>query len=120
IDGTCPLMRRFEYIDWYAQGGITAGAATVGGVWTHVNAGETLRGLGTWLHLFEERNDLRLIRTVEDVWDAKRNGQLGIIFHFQGTEPLEASVDLVDAYHALGVRMIQLTYNLKNRVGDGC
>lgn len=120
IDGTCPLGRKREYLDWYAQGGVTVSVVTVGGIWTHVNAGETLRALGGWLNYISERPNLRLIRTSEDIRIAKREKKLGILFHFQGTEPLEASVDLVDAYHALGVRMIQLTYNLKNRVGDGC
>lgn len=120
IDGTCPLARRPEFLDWYAQGGVTAAVVTVGGVWTHVNAGETVRGLGTWLNHIADRPHLRLIRSADDIDAAKQNGQLGIVFHFQGTEPFEASVDLVDAYQALGVRMVQLTYNLKNRVGDGC
>ena len=43
-----------------------------------------------------------------------------ILFHFQNSLPLEQSVELVDVYHALGVRVIQLTYNVRNFVGDGC
>jgi membrane dipeptidase len=40
--------------------------------------------------------------------------------HFQGTDPIEDSLDLVDAYKELGVGIIQLSYNVKNRFGDGC
>ena len=51
---------------------------------------------------------------------AKAQGKLGILFHFQNTLPLEQSIELLDVYKALGVRVIQLTYNVKNFVGDGC
>jgi len=51
---------------------------------------------------------------------AKAQEKMGILFHFQNTLPLERDLELVDVYHALGVRVIQLTYNVKNFVGDGC
>src|SRR5690606_21442186 len=38
----------------------------------------------------------------------------------QGTQPIENDLRLVDAYKALGVSMVMLTYNQKNIVGDGC
>lgn len=56
----------------------------------------------------------------EDILQAKQEGKLGIIFHFQNTDPVEDNLDLLRVYHRLGVRMIQRTYNRKNRVGDGC
>jgi membrane dipeptidase len=43
-----------------------------------------------------------------------------VVFNFQGTDPLEGSLELVEAYYALGVRHMGLAYNLRNRVGDGC
>ncbi len=45
---------------------------------------------------------------------------MGIIFHFQGTAPFEDDVHTVDLYHKLGLRMCQLCYNEKDRVGCGC
>jgi membrane dipeptidase len=38
----------------------------------------------------------------------------------QGTDAIEDNLDLVNLYRALGVGMVQLTYNVRNRVGDGC
>ena len=49
-----------------------------------------------------------------------RAGDLAVILHFQGGDPMENDVNLLDAYHALGVRVIQPTYNARNRLGDGC
>jgi membrane dipeptidase len=60
------------------------------------------------------------VTAAADIETAKREHRLGLIFHFQGADPIENDLDLVEAYHALGVRMVQLTYNVRNRVGDGC
>lgn len=118
IDMTSPLLRvpRRDYIDLYFTGGWTAVAPTVGG---DRNAAETLRQIGEW-HKFIRRNpDLLLVQSASDLQRARASGKLGIILHFQGTEPLEDSLDLVDAYKALGVGIIQLAYNVSNRFGDG-
>lgn len=117
IDGTCPLLRRKEFVDWYIEGGVTACSPTVGST---ASAEETLRNLGSWHRLINSRADLVLVRQAADITAAKKGGKLGLVFHFQGADPIENDLDLVDAYHALGVRMVQLTYNIRNRVGDGC
>lgn len=117
IDAVCPLLQDPVHLGLYQKGGATAVAPTVGG---SDGAAVTFRTLGRWLRMIEDRDDLLLVRSGADVEKAKAEGKLGIILHFQGTEPLEDSLDLVDAYKALGVGIIQLAYNVKNRVGDGC
>lgn len=117
IDGTCPLLRRKEFVDWYIEGGVTACAPTVGST---ASAADTLRNLGSWHRLLGARADLLLVERAEQIAAAKASGRLGLVFHFQGADPIENDLDLVEAYHALGVRMVQLTYNIRNRVGDGC
>jgi membrane dipeptidase len=44
----------------------------------------------------------------------------GLIYGFQETSPIGEDVDRIDMFHALGVRVIQLTHNRRNLVGDGC
>jgi membrane dipeptidase len=61
-----------------------------------------------------------LVRSAADVQACKREGRFGIIFHIQGTVPIEDNLDLIAVYKALGVGIIQLTYNVRNRAGDGC
>ncbi len=117
IDGTCPLLRRKEFVDWYREGGVTACAPTVGST---ASAEETLRNLGSWHRLIGSRKDLLLVERAAQIPEAKRDGRLGLVFHFQGADPIENDLDLVEAYRALGVRMVQLAYNIRNRVGDGC
>jgi membrane dipeptidase len=117
IDPVCPLLFQKKYLELYKSGGATAVGPTVGG-W--LPAETTLRALGSWLEVIRERDDLLLVRSAADIERAKNNGKLGVIFHFQGTEPIEDDVALVDAYKEIGVGIIQLCYNTKNRVGDGC
>ncbi len=117
IDGTCPLLRRREFVDWYIEGGVTACCPTVGST---APAEETLRNLGAWKRFIGSRADLLQVFTTSDIERAKTEGKLGLIFHFQGADPIEGDLNLVEAYQALGVRMVQLTYNVRNRVGEGC
>jgi len=116
IDAVCPLLMDASFIDWYREGGVTAVAPTVGSAQP---AGTTLRGIGGWLRLIEQRDDLLLVRQAADIERAKHEKKLGIILHFQGTEPIEDDLDLVYAWKAIGVGIIQLSYNVKNRIGDG-
>jgi len=63
---------------------------------------------------------VHIARTVADIRSAKREGQIAVVLHFQGGNPIEADVDLCNVYAELGVRVIQLTYNARNLIGDGC
>jgi membrane dipeptidase len=118
IDAVCPLvMDKPAYLDWYREGGVTALAPTIAST---ENARTTLNRLAAWHRLLREREDLLLVRQARDVEIAKQSGRLGIFFHSQGTDPIEDNLDLIDLYKALGVGVVQLAYNVKNRVGDGC
>jgi membrane dipeptidase len=117
IDAVCPLAGPgSKYLDWYRSGGVTALAPSI----ETDDVSKTLDELGMWHRLFRERDDLIWVRRAADIEEAKQKNRLGIYFHFQGADPIGANLDLVDLYKSLGVGIIQLTYNVKNRVGDGC
>ncbi|WP_322884573.1 dipeptidase (plasmid) [Sinorhizobium medicae] len=118
IDAVAPLLQKQEHVDTYIAGGVTCVAPTVA-----VGGETSATALGTiarWLHLIRSREDLTLVTAAEDIERAKREGRMGILFHFQGTGPFGTDLNLVDAFQAVGVRMVQLTYNRKDYVGDGC
>src|SRR5262245_8473267 len=101
IDAVCPLvMEEPRYLDAYREGGVTALAPTVG---CYESARVTLNRLATWHRLLEKSEDLLLVRRAQDVEIAKQSGRLGIYLHFQGTDPIEDNLDLVDLYKVLGV-----------------
>jgi len=58
--------------------------------------------------------------SVADLHAAKAAGKVAIVYNFQDTTPLEADPGRVATFKALGLRVLQLTYNKRNLAGDGC
>lgn len=63
---------------------------------------------------------LSIVRRHADIATAKQAKTLGLILGFQNTDMIERDLARLDLFHRLGVRIIQLTYNDRNLVGDGC
>ncbi|MEP2544611.1 MAG: membrane dipeptidase, partial [Alphaproteobacteria bacterium] len=116
IDGVCPLLMEPANVTYYMDGGLTAAVPTIA---IRETAEQTLRIFGRWHRFIEGHDRLRLARKASDIEAAKQAGDMAIVFHFQGTDAVEDDLDLLDAYKALGLGMVQLTYNVKCRVGDG-
>jgi membrane dipeptidase len=116
IDAVCPLLQQRRYLDWYMAGGVTVAAPTVA---SSEGAGAALRTIAGWKRAIADDPRLMQVRAATDISAAKAAGRLGILLHFQGADPIEDDLDLVHAYKDLGVGVIQLCYNVKNRVGDG-
>ena len=73
-----------------------------------------------WNTIIERHPEhLLLVRTGADLERARDEKKLGVIYTFQGAEPLGEDVDRVPMYRELGVRVIQLTHNRRNLLGDG-
>ncbi|KRA76017.1 hypothetical protein ASD78_08730 [Lysobacter sp. Root667] len=63
---------------------------------------------------------LLLVRNGTDLKQAERENRVGIIFTFQGAEPLGEDVERIAQFREQGLRVLQLTHNRRNLVGDGC
>jgi membrane dipeptidase len=61
-----------------------------------------------------------LVKKFSDIAEAKKAGKLAISYMFQGSNPLEKNIDMVDVYKDLGVYSLLLSYNIQNAVGTGC
>ncbi|MFN8444437.1 MAG: membrane dipeptidase [Caldilineaceae bacterium] len=99
-------------------GGITAVNATLA-AWHDLPATMDLIAL---MHagLRQQSDQVMQVVNVEDIHTAKASGRVGMIFGFQDTSPIGDNLNLLSVYRTLGVRIIQLTYNHRNRVGSGC
>jgi membrane dipeptidase len=60
------------------------------------------------------------VERAADLERARNEHRLGIIFTFQGTEPLGEEADRIPMFKEMGLRVMQLTHNRRNLVGDGC
>jgi membrane dipeptidase len=63
---------------------------------------------------------LSIVRRHADVAAAKQNKTLGLILGFQNTDMIDRDLSRLDMFYRLGIRIVQLTYNDRNYVGDGC
>ena len=62
----------------------------------------------------------RRVRTVADIHAAKADGRTGLTYGFQDGVCFETDLGRLETFHHLGIRVIQPTYNRRNRLGDGC
>ncbi len=87
----------------------------------HETALETLRRIGEWNLLFEQHGDLIMrVNTAADVLKAKENGKTGIVYGFQNCSSIEDDFSLIEIFHTLGVRFMQLSYNNQSLLATGC
>lgn len=88
------------------------------------NEPDAWAGLLKYLGLFDavvEANPdrLRIIRTARDIEAAKSAGQIGLIYRTQDTAMVGTALDRLEELKQRSVKVIQLTYNLRNLSGDG-
>lgn len=63
--------------------------------------------------------DLIKVLTPADIARAKTQQKIGLIYGFQNAAMMGTDASRVDTFAAMGVRVIQLTYNVANQLGDG-
>jgi membrane dipeptidase len=81
---------------------------------------ETVRDITAWnAFVAQHAAALRRVTAVADIAAAAEAGQVGVIYGFQNTEMLGGELERVRLFAKMGVRVIQLTYNGRNAVGDG-
>ncbi len=79
------------------------------------------RALEEWKKRFEQHPEKLLHATrAADIERAKREGKLAVVLGFQNATIVEDNLSNLDKLYASGTRCIQLTYNSRNLLGDGC
>lgn len=107
-----------EVLQELIAGGVTAANATVT-VWE--GAEESLRMVAEWYQFAARNADLMtLAESSSDIRAAKRDGRVAIVLGTQNTSLFGDDYRLVEAFSRLGVKIVQLTYNLQNTVGGSC
>ncbi|MDN3922780.1 dipeptidase [Roseateles violae] len=101
--------------------GLTAVNITLGHVAGSDDPFETtVRDIASWDALIRSHGEqLRKVHVGADIAAARAARQIGVIYGFQNTEMLGTQLERVRLFADLGVRVIQLTYNGRNQVGDG-
>lgn len=63
--------------------------------------------------------DLLKVLSVADIRRARAENKIGLIYGFQNAAQMGDDATRADIFANLGVRVIQLTYNVRNQLGDG-
>ena len=106
-----------------AASGITALNVTVSGGGEDADAAyaATMEHLTYWRREAEAHPDvLTLAATTAGIETARAAGKLALIMGFQDTVMLGTDLARMDEFHGMGVKVVQLTYNVPNLVGEGC
>lgn len=113
---------RTAYLEFWERSGVTCASSSfydVGIPWHAWD--DALRELSTAHKLLAElKGSITAALTAADIRRAHAEGTHAVIHNMQNTDPLGEQLDRLDVLFGLGVRIVQITYNLRNRFGDGC
>ena len=122
-DGAFPMLGFYKEeqaeIQAFLDGGWTAGNASLS-----TSETDFTMAIGNISHLKSliERNSskLKYCETAAELVECKDIGKFGMVIHFQRPTPLLDNLDYVRTFYDLGLRVLQMSYNLQTFVGAGC
>jgi len=118
LDSTRIQQGDSAYIDKLARSRITAVNHTMT---ESDSAMSALQCISNWWQVYRQFPEkIVLGSSLDDITDAKKQKKVCVFFGFQTPDALEDELHMVEIFHALGIRFIQLTYQHKNSIGDGC
>lgn len=102
-----------EYKELWEASGVDVASVSLG---QYV---DVLTDIALWTRKFDSLDWLVKATSVKDIEQAKRERKRAVILNFQFL-PFGNDLGKFDFYYNLGVRIMQLTMNVKNFIGDGC
>lgn len=100
------------------------GVSCVGLTLVSESRGRNLKDTMQWIvwwnqKLREASHDLVLVTSADEILQAKEDGRIAVFYLFQNGRPFEDELGYIEIFRQLGVTSSQLTYNLRNLLGDG-
>ena len=71
-------------------------------------------------HVAASRGRLARATTVAELEQAAARDEIALVYYTQNATAISDDAQRLDVLHRLGVRIVQLTYNTRNLLGDGC
>lgn len=106
--------------EWEAAG-VKAIQVTLGAhCLEHASWDGWIKGLGYWYRRVRVGGDMSICLSADDLEAAWRDRKVGILLGTQEAGPIGADLWKLEALYGLGLRVLQLTYNSRNALGDGC
>lgn len=119
VDGCVVGPSTERTLDHLQAGGVHAGNWTVSG--HHDDHMTAMMKIEERYWLLERAPDRAApALTASDIERAHREGRFACIFGVQGASYLGHNFHLLSVFWRLGLRILQMTYNERNELGDGC
>lgn len=127
LQGEREVMRRV-HLPRLREGGVDAVALSVGGDTIAYQVYKTDRHLNAalsrieamWQEADECGDEMAICTSVEDIRRANEDGKVAFLLSLEGARPIEDQLAFLRLFFRLGVRRLQLTWNFRNNVADGC
>lgn len=86
----------------------------------HDGAENALDEIANWHRIERTYANVRIVRDAEDIVEAKRSGEVGIVIAAQGGDFIGQNIHRLEMFHAIGLRMMIPAYNARSTLCDGC
>lgn len=119
VDGLNSSRRSVETLEALQRAGVSCVHLTAASMWAGLE--QSLRELLELKALLREHPTVaRLVTSAAEIEAAHCDGVVGVLTGWQNTGGFADYLPYVEAFHDLGLRVVQLTYNTANAVGSGC
>lgn len=125
MDMTMPMIPKgkfsnfFSTLDTMYNNGVKFVSLTVAS--DHTSTKEAMGNIRLMrMVLLGRMGKIRLVRNVDDIYEAARENKLAVGLHFQGTMPIGNDLSMVGKFYKKGIRHMLMAYNSQNLVGYGC
>jgi len=112
-----------DYWQWWEQSGVNVIHTTIGaveGISSEKAYSSAIDEIAGWDRRFSTFPQLLKVASVKDIQEVQETGKYGVILGFQNTHHIMNDLKKLELFYNFGIRIMQLTYNLRNSVGDGC
>ncbi|WP_165367375.1 dipeptidase [Phytoactinopolyspora endophytica] len=107
-----------DVFDHMIQGRVAAANATIA-IWEGFS--ETVDETAKWHRRFrQDQAKVIHVRHADDIIKADQENKAGIVLGWQNISPIHNDFERLEAFQVLGVRIVQLAYNIRNLVANGC
>jgi membrane dipeptidase len=125
MKNSSPIIDCLQYSNWSKktfeqmnEGNVSAVHVTI---CYHEDFRETVENVSKWNERFQEFDQYIFHgQYAADIDAAKESGRTAIFYGFQNCSPIEDDIGLVEVWHQLGARFMQLSYNNQSLLATGC
>lgn len=105
----------------WKESGVNAVQVTLGGIELSPSDWDAVvRDAAHWIARARASDDMQICTTADELGAISRSGRVGLLLGLQDAAPIGKDLERINTLYNFGVRVVQLTFNTRNFLGDGC